>query len=72
MGLRIRLFLLVAIAVLPALALQIAAQVELRRDRMGELQDEALRQAGTIAGSILDVLDGSRQLLVALSRLPAV
>lgn len=72
MGLRIRLFLLVAIAVLPALALQIAAQIEFRRNRMGELQDEALRQAGTIAGSILDVLDGSRQLLVALSRLPAV
>jgi two-component sensor histidine kinase len=72
MGLRIRLFLLVVIAVLPALVIQSLTQVELRRSRVGELHEEALRQAGTVAGTMLEILDGSRQLLVALSRLPAV
>jgi two-component sensor histidine kinase len=72
MGLRIRLFILVVIAVLPALIIQIATQVDLRQGREDELYDEALRQAGTVAGGVLEVLDGGRQLLVALSRLPAV
>lgn len=72
MGLRIRLFLLVVIAVLPALVIQIATQVDLRRARESELHDEALRQASTTASDLSEVFDGSRQLLVALSRLPAV
>ena len=72
MGLRIRLFLLVVIAILPALVIQIFTQVDLRRSRQAELHEEALRQAGTVASAMLDVLDGSRQLLVAVSRLPSV
>jgi two-component sensor histidine kinase len=72
MGLRIRLFLLVLIAVLPALIIQIATQVELRRGREAELHDQALRQAATVASSVLEILEGSRQLLVALARLPSV
>src|SRR5690242_16015808 len=72
MSLRIRLFLLVVIAVLPALVIQIATQLDLRQVREKELHDEALRQAGTTASDLSEVFDGSRQLLFALSRLPAV
>jgi two-component sensor histidine kinase len=72
MGLRIRLFLLVLIAVLPALIIQISTQVDLRRARGAELHDQALRQAATAATGVLEILEGSRQLLVALSRLPAI
>jgi two-component sensor histidine kinase len=72
MGLRIRLFLLVVIAVLPALVIQTSTQVELRDSRVSELHDEALREAAAVATGLLEVLDGSRQLMVALSRLPAV
>ena len=72
MSLRIRLFLLVVIAVLPALVIQIATQVDLRQLREAELHDEALRQASTTASDLSEVFDGSRQLLFALSRLPAV
>jgi two-component sensor histidine kinase len=72
MGLRIRLFLLVLIAVLPALIIQIATQVELRRAREDELHDQALSRAATVANGVLEILEGSRQLLVALSRLPAI
>jgi two-component sensor histidine kinase len=72
MGLRIRLFLLVVIAVLPALVIQVATQVDLRRGRENELHDEALRQASTTASDLSEVFDGSRQLLVALSRLPSI
>jgi two-component sensor histidine kinase len=72
MGLRIRLFLLVAIAVLPALVIQVATEVDLRSNRVAELHEDALRQAGAIAGTMLEILDGSRQLLLALSHLPSV
>ncbi|HEX2113698.1 MAG TPA: cache domain-containing protein [Alphaproteobacteria bacterium] len=72
MGLRIRLFLLVLIAVLPALVIQISTQVDLRRGREDELHEQALRQATTVATGVLEILEGSRQLLVALSRLPTV
>jgi two-component sensor histidine kinase len=72
MGLRIRLFLLVLIAVLPAIAIQIYTEIDLRRAREAEIHEQALRQAGAVAAGILDVFEGSRQLLVALARLPEV
>lgn len=72
MGLRVRLFLLVLIAVLPALAIQIHTEIELRRQREAEIHEQALRQAEMVAAGMLELLEGSRQLLVALARLPAV
>ncbi len=72
MGLRVRLFLLVLIAVLPAIAIQIYTEVDLRRAREAEIHEEALRQADMVANGMLEILEGSRQLLVALARLPAV
>jgi two-component sensor histidine kinase len=72
MGLRIRLFLLVLIAVLPAIAIQIYTEIDLRRAREAEIHEQALRQANLVATGMLDVLEGSRQLLVAVARLPPV
>src|SRR5688572_9570609 len=72
MGLRVRLFLLVLIAVLPAIAIQIYTEIDLRRSREAEIHEDALRHAGTVAGAMLEILEGSRQLLVALARLPPV
>jgi two-component sensor histidine kinase len=72
MGLRIRLFLLVLIAVVPAIAIQVYTEIDLRRAREAEIHEQALRHASTVADGILEILEGSRQLLVALSRLPAV
>jgi two-component sensor histidine kinase len=72
MGLRVRLFLLVLIAVLPAIAIQIYNEIDLRRAREQEIHEEALRRANAVATGMLDILDGSRQLLVALARLPSV
>ncbi len=72
MGLRVRLFLLVLIAVLPAIAIQIYTEIDLRRTREAEIHELARRQASMIATGVLDILDGSRQLLVALARLPEV
>ena len=72
MGLRIRLFLLVLIAVLPAIAIQIYTEIDLRRAREAEIHEEALRHADMVANGMLEILEGSRQLLVALARLPSV
>jgi hypothetical protein len=72
MGLRVRLFLLVLIAVLPAIAIQIHTEIDLRRSREAEIHEDALRHAGTVADAMLEILEGSRQLLVALARLPPV
>ena len=72
MGLRIRLLLLVVFAVLPALVIQIATQVDLRRGRESELHDDALVEADAFNKRMLEILDGSHQLLFSLSRLPAV
>src|SRR5919106_3493815 len=72
MGLRVRIFLLVLIAVLPAIAIQIYTEVDLRRAREAEIHEQALRHADMVANDMLEILEGSRQLLVALARLPPV
>ena len=51
MGLRVRLFLLVLIAVLPAIAIQIYTEIDLRRAREAEIHEDALRHAGTVASA---------------------
>lgn len=72
MGLRVRLFFLVLIAVLPAIAIQIYTEIDLRRAREAEIHADALRHAGMVANGMLEIFEGSRQLLVALARLPSV
>lgn len=72
MGLRIRLFVLVLIAVLPAIAIQFYTEFDLRRGREVEIRDAAMRHARLAASAMAEIVDGSRQLLIALAHLPAI
>jgi signal transduction histidine kinase len=71
-GLRSRLLLLVLLAVLPALGLTLATNLAQRRQAVAQAQGEALRLARVVAGDEERLLEGARQLLVLLARLPAV
>lgn len=72
MSLLARLYLLVALALLPALLIQGAAELSLRRDREAQARDEALRLAEFTASDVDGLLDGAATLLAALARAPAV
>jgi signal transduction histidine kinase len=67
-----RLFVLVAIAVLPALAIQAYNEYDLRREREVEVRREALRLATFAAGELDRIVENGRGLLFALATLPAV
>jgi signal transduction histidine kinase len=67
-----RLFLLVLVAVLPALATEAYNEYDLRRQRTAEVSEQAQRYARLIATEQDSIIDGARQLLVALSQLPAL
>jgi signal transduction histidine kinase/CheY-like chemotaxis protein/HAMP domain-containing protein len=67
-----RLFLLVAVALLPAIAIQSYNEFDLRRSRQMEVQDQALGLAKLAAAEQQQVVEGIRQVLIALSELPAV
>jgi signal transduction histidine kinase/CheY-like chemotaxis protein/HAMP domain-containing protein len=67
-----RLFLLVAVALLPAIAVQSYNEFDLRRSRQMEVQDQALGLAKLAAAEQQQIVEGIRQVLIALSELPAV
>jgi signal transduction histidine kinase len=67
-----RLFVLVAVAMLPAIAVQAYNEIDLRRTREVEVQDEALGLAKLAAAEQLQIIQGVRQALIALSELPAI
>jgi signal transduction histidine kinase/CheY-like chemotaxis protein/HAMP domain-containing protein len=67
-----RLFLLVAVALLPAIAIQSYNEFDLRRSRQMEVQEQALGLAKLAAAQQQQIVDGIRQVLIALSELPAV
>jgi signal transduction histidine kinase/ActR/RegA family two-component response regulator len=71
-GLVARLFALVILAILPALAVQAYNEVELRRSREAEVRQEALRLAKFAAGEVDRIVENGRGLLVALSNLPVI
>jgi two-component sensor histidine kinase len=72
MNLLSRLFLLVALAVAPGIALQGYNEYVLRIARTNEIQDDAIRLAGVAAGAQFRIVDGVRQLLAAMARVPAI
>lgn len=72
MSLLARLCLLVALAVLPALALQVIDQVELREVRQSAATESALRLARLAAGEADRILASARSVLVTVGRLPFV
>jgi PAS domain S-box-containing protein len=67
-----RLFVLVAIALLPAIAIQMYNEFDLRRARQVEVQNQALRLARLAAAEQQQIVQGIRQVLIALSELPAI
>ena len=71
-SLRFRLILLVLLAVLPALGLILYTAVEQRRLATTEVQENALRLARFAAADQDNLIEGARQLLIALARLPEI
>jgi PAS domain S-box-containing protein len=67
-----RLLALVAVALLPAIAIQAYSEIELRRSRQIEVQNQAVRLAKLAAEEQQQVVQGIRQVLIALSAFPAI
>ncbi len=72
MNLLLRLFILVAVALLPAIAIQSYNQFDLHCLRQSEVQEQALSLAKLAAAQQLQIVDGIHQVLIALSELPAI
>jgi signal transduction histidine kinase len=67
-----RLLALVAVALLPAIAIQAYNEFDLRRTRQIEVQNQALNLAELAAAKQLQIVQGIHQTLIALSELPAI
>src|SRR4051812_48895114 len=72
MSLLARLFVLVAIAVLPALGMLTWNQYQEYQARIVEAHDNALQQAKLVSSEQDRLVDGARQLLIALATMPLV
>src|SRR6266404_3268130 len=68
----LRLFLLVAAALLPAIAIQMYNEFDLRRARQAEVQNQALSLAKLAAAEQQQIVRGIRQVLIAMSELPSI
>jgi signal transduction histidine kinase len=68
----LRLFVLVAVALLPAIAIQSYNEFDLRRTRQLEVQEQVLGLAKLAAAEQQQIVRGIRQALIALSELPAI
>jgi PAS domain S-box-containing protein len=68
----LHLFGLVAIALLPAIAVQAYNEFELRQTRQVEVQEQALYLADHAAADQMQIIQGIHQALIALSELPAI
>jgi PAS domain S-box-containing protein len=67
-----RLFLLVAIALLPVIAIEAYNEFALVRSRQVEVQDQTLALAKLTAAEQQQFIQGIRQILIALSESPAI
>jgi PAS domain S-box-containing protein len=72
MSLLTRLFLLVLLAVLPAIGIQAYSEWELRRIREAQVHEEALRLARLANAEMNRITEGARQLLIAFTETPAI
>src|SRR5262245_18739035 len=71
-SLRVRLFLLVTLAALPALGLIFYTDLEQRKLAVAQIQEDALRLAQLAAAEQAQLIQGAHQLLIALAQLPVV
>jgi signal transduction histidine kinase/HAMP domain-containing protein len=67
-----RLFVLVAVAILPVIAIQAYNELALRRSREVEVQNQALSLARLSAAEQQQIVQGIRQVLIAMSELPSI
>ena len=67
-----RLFVLVAVAILPLIAIQAHSEIALRRSRQVDVQNQAPGLAKLAAEEQQQIVQGIRQVLIALSELPAI
>jgi signal transduction histidine kinase len=67
-----RLFVLVAVALLPAITIQMYNEFDLRRARQVEVQNQALSLATLAAAEEQQIVQGIRQVLIAMSELPSI
>ncbi|MGI4941625.1 MAG: HAMP domain-containing protein, partial [Janthinobacterium lividum] len=72
MTLAARLVLLVALALLPPLAIQAWTGVEQRRDREADLRIQAVAQTRAVQADVTRVADGVHQVLATLATVPAI
>ena len=72
MSLLSRLFLLAAFAVMPAIAIQTYNEFRIRCEREVEAHEQALSVAKLAAAQQQQIIQGMRQVLIAMSELPAV
>ena len=71
-GLRVRLLLLVLLAVIPALGLTLYTNLEERQVRKAQVQEYALRLSRIVSADHERLIEGARKLLATLARLPPV
>ncbi|MBV9627661.1 MAG: response regulator [Xanthobacteraceae bacterium] len=72
MSLLSRLFLLAAVALLPAIAIQAYSEFCVRYEREVEVHEQALSVAKLAAAEQQQIIQGIRQVLVAMAELPAI
>src|SRR5262245_20737339 len=72
MPLLLRLFLLIAVALLPVIAIQAYNEIDQRRARQVEVRHHALGLAELAAAEQQQFVQGIRQMLIAMSDLPAI
>jgi signal transduction histidine kinase len=72
MSLTVRLFLLVTIAVLPALGIQAYNEFDLRRSREADIRDRVVQITKQFGEEMGELREGARQLLIAVAQLPQV
>ena len=71
-SLRLRLWLLVLLALIPALILMLYTAAEQRRRAMKDIQDQALRMAQIVSSDQERLIEGTRHLLSVLAHVPNV
>src|SRR6266700_1488201 len=67
-----RLLILVAVSTIPAILVLAYLQHDLRAEGRERIAKEALRQAELLNADMSNVVEGARQLSLAISRFPAV
>src|SRR5262249_3207728 len=71
-NLTVRLCILVLIAILPAMLIQGYNEYELRKAREDDIRQQVIQTTKQFGEEIGELREGARQLLLALSQLPAV